>query len=150
VGDHGSRLDRELSELLQELRVTLPGVQVLFAFLFTVPFSQRFGHLTSTQRTAFFVAFLTAAASTALLLAPAAYHRVQWRQRDKERLLQMSTRLTLAGLVFLAVAMAAAAFVVTDVLYDTTWAAVVAAGMAVLLTGLWFVLPLTSRFRSPQ
>lgn len=147
MGDDGTRLDRELSELLQELRVTLPGVQVLFAFLFTVPFSQRFGQLTSAQRTAFFVAFLTAAASTALLLAPAAYHRVQWRQRDKERLLQMSTRLTLAGLVFLAVAMAAAAFVVTDVLYERTWAAVVAAGLAALLAGLWFVLPLTSRLR---
>jgi Kef-type K+ transport system membrane component KefB len=150
VSDEGTRLDRELSELLQELRVTLPGVQVLFAFMFTVPFSQRFGQLTSTQRTVFFVAFLTAAASTALLLAPAAYHRIQWRQHDKERLLQMSTRLTLAGLVFLAIAMAAAAFVVTDVLYDTPWAAAVAAGVVAVLAAFWFVLPLTSRMRASK
>jgi len=147
VGDDGTRLDRELNELLQELRVTLPGVQVLFAFLFTVPFSQRFGQLTTTQRTSYFIAFLTAAVSTALLLAPAAYHRIQWRQHDKERLLQMSTRLALAGLVFLAMAMAAAGFVVTDVLYDTTWAAVVAAAVVAVLAAFWFVLPLASRFR---
>ena len=148
--DSGSKLDRELNELLQELRVTLPGVQVLFAFLFTVPFSQRFGQLTTTQRTSYFIAFLTAAASTALLLAPAAYHRIQWRQHDKERLLQVSTRMALGGLALLTVAMASAAFVVTDVLYDTTWAAVVAGGVVALLTALWFVLPLLSRLRNSQ
>jgi hypothetical protein len=148
--DSGSKLDRELNELLQELRVALPGVQVLFAFLFTVPFSQRFGQLTTTQRTSYFIAFLTAAVSTALLLAPAAYHRIQWRQHDKERLLQMSTRLALGGLAFLTVAMASAAFVVTDVLYDTTWAAVVAAAVVAVLAALWFVLPLTSRIRASQ
>jgi hypothetical protein len=147
-GGDGSRLDRELNELLQELRVTLPGVQVLFAFLFTVPFSQRFGQLTSTQRTAYFVAFLTAAVAAGLLLAPAAYHRIQWRQHDKERLLQTSTRLALAGLALLVVAMAAATFVVTDVLYDSAWAAVVAASLAALLAALWFALPLLSRLRS--
>jgi Family of unknown function (DUF6328) len=150
VGDGGTRLDRELNELLQELRVALPGVQVLFAFLFTVPFSQRFGQLTTTQRTSYFIAFLTAAVSTALLLAPAAYHRIQWRQHDKERLLQMSTRLALGGLAFLTVAMASAAFVVTDVLYDTTWAAVVAAAVVAVLAAFWFVLPLTSRIRASQ
>lgn len=147
-GSDGSRLDRELNELLQELRVTLPGVQVLFAFLLTVPFAQGFSRLTSTQRTAYFVAFLTAAAAAALLLAPAAYHRIQWRQHDKERLLQTSTRLALMGLALLTVAMAAAAFVVTDVLYDTSWAAMVAAGLAALITALWFLLPLLSRVRS--
>jgi Family of unknown function (DUF6328) len=148
--DDGTRLDRELNELLQELRVALPGVQVLFAFLFTVPFSQRFGQLTTTQRTSYFIAFLTAAVSTALLLAPAAYHRIQWRKHDKERLLQMSTRLALGGLAFLTVAMASAAFVVTDVLYDTTWAAVVAAAVVAVLAAFWFVLPLTSRIRASQ
>jgi predicted neutral ceramidase superfamily lipid hydrolase len=150
VSDDGTRLDRELNELLQELRVALPGVQVLFAFLFTVPFSQRFGQLTTTQRTSYFIAFLTAAASTALLLAPAAYHRIQWRQHDKERLLQMSTRLALGGLALLTAAMASAAFVVTDVLYDTIWAAVVAAGVVAVLAGLWFVLPLLSRLRGSR
>lgn len=145
-----TRLDRELNELLQELRVTLPGVQVLFAFLLTVPFSQRFGQLTSTQRTAYFVAFLTAAVATALLLAPAAYHRIQWRQHDKERLLRTSTVLAIVGLGFLALVMAAAAFVVSDVLYETTWAAVIAAGVVALLAAFWFVLPLMSRMRGSQ
>ncbi|MBA2325958.1 MAG: hypothetical protein H0V95_04840, partial [Actinobacteria bacterium] len=135
---------------LQELRVTLPGVQVLFAFLLTVPFSQRFGQLTSTQRTAYFVAFLTAAVATALLLAPAAYHRIQWRQHDKERLLRTSTVLAIVGLGFLALVMAAAAFVVSDVLYETTWAAVIAAGVVALLAAFWFVLPLMSRMRGSQ
>jgi hypothetical protein len=150
VGDEGTKLDRELNELLQELRVTLPGVQVLFAFLLTVPFSQRFGQLTSTQRSAYFAAFLTAAVATALLLAPAAYHRIQWRQHDKERLLRSSTVLAIIGLGFLALAMASAAFVVTDVLYDTTWAAIVAAGVIATLSAFWFVLPLMSRLRGSQ
>jgi amino acid transporter len=154
VGDDGngdgSRLDRELNELLQELRVTLPGVQVLFAFLFTVPFSQRFAQLTDTQRTAYFIAFLTAAAATVLLLAPAAYHRIQWRQHDKERLLQTSTRLALAGLALLTVAISAAAFVVTDVLYKTSWAAFVAAALVAFMVTLWFVLPLLSRVQERQ
>ena len=150
MGDDGSKLDRELGELLQELRVTLPGVQVLFAFLLTVPFSQRFGQLTSTQRTAYFVAFLATAAASALLLAPAAYHRIQWRRHDKERLLRTSTRFMILGLGLLAVAISAATFVVTDVLYETTWAAVVAAAVVAVLAAFWFVLPLVGRRRGSQ
>ena len=149
-GEEPSRLDRELSELLQELRVTLPGVQVLFAFLLIVPFSERFTELDTLQRAAYFVAFLATAGASALLLAPAAYHRIQWRRRDKERLLQTSTQLAIAGLVFLAVGIAATAFVVTDVLYARAWAAVVAAAVAALLAALWFVLPLVGRLRSAR
>ena len=145
--DEKTRLDRELDELLQELRVTLPGVQVLFAFLLTVPFASRFTELTSTQRTAYFIAFLAAAGATALLLAPAAYHRVRFRQRDKERLLQTSTRFTLAGLALLAVAIAAATFVVTDLLYDSPWAGVVSGAVVGLLAWCWFVLPGSRRAR---
>ena len=149
--DGNTRLDRELGELLQELRVTIPGVQVLFAFLFTVPFSQRFESLDSTQRSAYFAAFLTAAAATALLIAPAAYHRVQWRRHDKEHLLRVATRLSLAGLGLLALAMALAGFVVADVLYNATWAAVVAGAIVATMATFWFVLPLTRRAgRSPQ
>jgi predicted neutral ceramidase superfamily lipid hydrolase len=117
--EEGTRLDRELNELLQELRVALPGVQVLFAFLLTVPFSQRFAQLTTTQRTGYFVAFLTTTAASALLLA------------------------LLGG------AIATAAFVVTDILYETAWASVVAASIAAGLAAFWFVLPLSSRLR-PQ
>jgi amino acid transporter len=146
-GGNTGRLDRELDELLQELRVSLPGVQVLFAFLLTVPFAQRFDSLTSTQRTAYFVAFLAAAAASAFLLAPAAYHRIRWRQRDKEHLLESATRFAIAGLVCLALAIAAATFVVTDVLYETAWAGVVAALVAALLATLWFMIPIARRLR---
>lgn len=145
--DDGTRLDRELDELLSELRVTLPGVQVLFAFLLTVPFSQRFGQLTTTQRTGYFVAFLATTAASALLLSPAAYHRVQWRRHDKERLLRTATGLAIAGLVLLGGAIATAGFVVTDILYETAWASVVAASIAAGLAAFWFVLPLSSRLR---
>src|SRR5215207_3749035 len=97
-GENGGKLDRELSELLQELRVALPGVQVLFAFLLTIPFAQRFTIISGGQKTAYFIAFLSTGAATALLITPSAYHRIQWRQRDKERMLRTSTSFTLLGL----------------------------------------------------
>jgi hypothetical protein len=144
-GEEGGRLDRELNELLQELRVALPGVQVLFAFLLTIPFAQRFTTISDAQKTAYFIAFLSTGIATALLIAPSAYHRIQWRQRDKERLLRTSTVLTLLGLAFLTVAMASTVYVVTDVLYDTTWAVVIGAIAVVVFASFWFVLPTTRR-----
>jgi Family of unknown function (DUF6328) len=104
--EKGGKLDRELDELLQELRVALPGVQVLFTFLLTIPFAQRFTSISGTQKTVYFVAFLSTAAATAFLIAPSAYHRIQWRQRDKERMLRTSTSFTLLGLSLLTVAIA--------------------------------------------
>src|SRR5262249_51360667 len=83
-------LDRELIELLNELRVALPGVQVLFAFLLAVPFANGFPKLSQTGRDVFFAAFLATALSTALLIAPSSYHRLRWRQNDKERMLVIS------------------------------------------------------------
>ncbi|MGH2737606.1 MAG: DUF6328 family protein, partial [Actinomycetota bacterium] len=90
----GERLDRELGELLQELRVALPGVQVLFAFLLTVPFSQGFARMTAFQRDLYFAILLATALSSVLFIAPTAYHRIRWRDYDKERLLVTSTRLS--------------------------------------------------------
>ena len=139
--DNGGRLDRELGELLQELRVALPGVQVLFAFLLTIPFAQRFTTITSSQKTAYFIAFLSTAAATALLIAPSAHHRIRWRQGDKEQLLRTASKFTLAGLAFLTVAMASTVFVVTDVLYDTTWAVLIAVATGLVFVLLWFTLP---------
>lgn len=144
----GGKLDRELNELLQELRVALPGVQVLFAFLLTIPFAQRFTTISGAQKTAYFIAFLSAAAATALLIAPSAYHRIQWRQRDKERMLRLSTNLTVVGLAFLTLAMASTIFVVTDVLYDTAWAVVMAIVAAFVFALFWFLLPASRRVRS--
>ena len=143
--DRDERLDRELIELLNELRVALPGVQVLFAFLLGVPFTQRFADVTDLQQDAYFFTFLCAAAATALLIAPSAYHRLNWRQHDKEHLLKVSNRLAIAGTVFLAVAMASTVFVVTDLLFDTTAAALVAAATAGFYAWFWYGLPLVRR-----
>jgi hypothetical protein len=142
------RLDRELIELLNELRVALPGVQVLFAFLLGLPFTQRFRTVTDLQRDAYFVTFMSTAAATALLIAPSAYHRLEWRRGDKEHLLVVSNRLAIAGTVFLALAIAGAVFVVTDVLFETASAAVLAAVTAAFFGLFWYALPLWRRRRS--
>jgi hypothetical protein len=139
------RLDRELIELLNELRVALPGVQVLFAFLLGVPFTQRFAQATDLQKDAYFVTFLCTAGATALLIAPSAYHRLTWRQGDKEHLLVVSNGLTIAGTFFLAVAIAGSVFVVTDLIFPTTAAALVAAATAAFYALFWYVLPILRR-----
>jgi hypothetical protein len=141
------QLDRELIELLNELRVALPGVQVLFAFLLGVPFTQRFGEVTDTQKDVYFLTFLCTAIATALLIAPSAYHRLNWRRGDKEHLLVVSNRLAISGTAFLALAISGAVFVVTDILFDPTSAAVVAAVTATFFGWFWYGLPLLRRLR---
>jgi membrane-bound acyltransferase YfiQ involved in biofilm formation len=140
--DEQSRLDRELIELLNELRIALPGVQILFAFLLTVPFANRFERVTDLQRDVYYVALLLALASLALLMAPTAYHRIRWRQRDKETLLRISNGFTIAGIGFLALAMTASIFFVTDFLFEVYAAAIVTAAAGALFGLLWFALPL--------
>jgi Family of unknown function (DUF6328) len=141
------RQDRELIELLNELRVALPGVQVLFAFLLAVPFTQRFDQVTELQKDVYFLTFLCAAVATALLIAPSAYHRLEWRLADKEHLLVVSNRLAISGTVFLTLAICGAVFVVTDMLFDAPTAAVVATLTAALFGWLWYGLPLLRRSR---
>ena len=136
------RLDRELIEFLNELRVALPGVQVLFAFLLIVPFSNGYGNMTDLQKDVYFITFLCTAAASAFLIAPSAQHRLRWRQFDKERLLIVANRQAIAGSVLLALAMSGATFLVTDVLFDVTSAAIVTAIVAALFTWLWFGWPL--------
>jgi Family of unknown function (DUF6328) len=140
------QLDRELIELLNELRVVLPGVQVLFAFLLGVPFTQRFEQVTDLQRDGYFFTFLCTAAATALLIAPSAYHRLTWRQRDKEHLLVVSNRLAIAGTAFLAIAIASTVFVVTDLLFEATVAALLAGATAAFYGWFWYVMPLVRRY----
>jgi Kef-type K+ transport system membrane component KefB len=136
------RLDRELNELLQELRVVLPGVQVLLAFLLTAPFQQRFAQLPGTLRNVFFASIACATLATALLIAPSAHHRLRWREREKERLLRVANREAIWGTVFLAAAIVLALYVVTNVLF-ATWIAVVTAVVAVAVFAyLWYALPL--------
>jgi Kef-type K+ transport system membrane component KefB len=140
------RRDRELIELLNELRVALPGVQVLFAFLLAVPFANGFPKLGKLDRDIFFVAFIATALSTVCLIAPSSYHRLRWREHDKERLLRVSNVLTIAGLALLAIAITAAVFVITDFLFHRTWAAVFTAIIAAAFLVLWYGLPLRAAY----
>jgi predicted membrane channel-forming protein YqfA (hemolysin III family) len=144
------RLDRELIELLNELRVALPGVQVLFAFLLAVPFTQRFERLTSAQEDVFFAAFLCTAVATALLIAPSAYHRLRWREHDKEHMLQLSNRLAIAGTIFLAAAIVAVVYLVTDLIFGLAATLVATTLAAILFAWLWYGLPLVRRVRVPR
>ncbi|HXF73538.1 MAG TPA: DUF6328 family protein [Actinomycetota bacterium] len=145
--DAEERLDRELIELLNELRVALPGVQVLFAFLLTVPFTQRFPELSPAQRDVYFASFLATGVASVLLMAPTAYHRIRWRQYDKERMLRTANRLAIGGMLGLASAIAATVFLITDLLFRAAVGAAIAAAMAGLLAWLWFGLPLSRRIR---
>jgi hypothetical protein len=146
--DQGERLDRELIELLNELRVALPGVQVLFGFLLTVPFSQGWSKVTETERRVFFFTFLCTAISTALLIAPSAQHRILWRAQDKEALLRRANVLAIGGTAFLALAVTGAVWVVTDLIYEQAPTTLVTAGVAGLFAWIWFAAPLIRRARS--
>src|SRR3954463_2952837 len=151
-GSHGEsrheRINRELIELLNELRVALPGVQFLFAFLLIVPFQQSFAKATEFQREVYFVALAAAVLATALLIAPAAQHRVLFRQYDKEKLLQRGSRSAFAGTLVLAIALSSAVLLVVDVLFDSTQAWITAGIVAALLGWLWVVVPFWHRART--
>jgi hypothetical protein len=139
------RVNRELIELLNELRVALPGVQVLFAFLLTVPFSNGYNRITSFQKNVYFGILLATAVSTACFIVPTAYHRLNFRKREKERILLSSNTFAIAGIMFLALSMIGVLVLITDVIYSEA-AAVVAGVLAlVLFGGLWAVLPLVRR-----
>ncbi|MGK5115210.1 MULTISPECIES: DUF6328 family protein [unclassified Geodermatophilus] len=144
------RIDRELIELLNELRVALPGVQFLFAFLLVVPFQQRGAELTEFQRDVYFVTLMAAAVATGLLIAPAAQHRVLFRQHDKEVLLRRSHRSAFAGLVVLAIAICSAVLLVTDVVFDLTQAWITTGVVAALLTYWWIAVPYWDRAHGRQ
>jgi hypothetical protein len=125
--------------------VVLPGVQVLFAFLLTVPFNQRFTELTLLQQYEFFGTLLCAAMSAALLIAPSAHHRVLWRRGMREQRLRIANALSIAGLLFLVPGMLGALFVITDLLFGLVVASIVAGVLVVVLLGLWFAFPLAYR-----
>jgi hypothetical protein len=134
-----------LIELLQELRIVIPGVQVLFAFLLTVPFSQGFTKLSTVQRDVFFATLLCTAAATALLIAPSAHHRLLWRQGVREQRLKMGNALMIFGLAFLVPAMVGVVYVITDLIFGLTAALIVTIVMALFFLLLWFILPLPYR-----
>jgi Kef-type K+ transport system membrane component KefB len=142
---HKERIDRELLELLNELRVALPGVQVLFAFLLTVPFAQRWTSVTTFQRDTYFVTLLCTALSSALLIAPTAQHRLLFRQKEKEKLLITANWLSIIGLFFLAVAIIGVVLLITDVLFGATMTIVVTIATAIPFLLAWYAYPLARR-----
>jgi Kef-type K+ transport system membrane component KefB len=142
MDDERDRTERQMAELLQELRVALPGVQILFAFLLTVPFAQGFTRVTSFQRDLFFATLLCTAVSTACLIAPTATHRLRFHKRDRKYIIESANLLLIAGLVFLALAIALAVTLITDFLYDGAGRWVWPALIALVIAGLWFARPL--------
>ena len=143
--DRQERTARELIELLNELRVILPGVQVLFAFLLTVPFTQRFPDLDDLETRVFFMTLLCTAVATALLIAPSAHHRILWRGGISEQRLVLGNMFTIAGLIFLLPAIVGVVFVITAFIFDLTAAFVVTGLLALFFVMLWFVFPLRYR-----
>jgi uncharacterized membrane protein YidH (DUF202 family) len=141
------RIDRELMELLNELRIALPGVQFLFAFLLVVPFQQATSRATDFQRDVYFVTLIAAVVATGLLIAPAAQHRALFRQHDKEDLLRRSNRNAFLGLVVLALAIVSAVVLVVDFLFALPQALVTGGLVAVLLGWLWIGSPAVQRAR---
>ena len=139
------RHDRELIELLNELRVALPGVQVLFAFLLAVPFSTRFSKVTHFEKRAFFVSLIATLVSSAFLIATPSFHRLRFRAEDKGRLVVEGNKLAIAGFFFLAVAMVAAVLTVATFLYGKGVGIATAAGSGALIVCLWYGFALRAK-----
>jgi hypothetical protein len=136
-----------MAELLQEVRVAQTGTQILFAFLLGVPFTQRFGEVTSFQQTVYFGTLLAAAVASAFLIAPSAYHRILFRQKEKQFVIDASNVLIIVGLAFVALAMSGVILLITDLLYKETTTAIVTAVIVLLFVVLWYVVPITRRIR---
>jgi hypothetical protein len=145
--DDQERLNRQMMELLNELRVAMPGVQILFGFLLAVPFQQRFAQVTDFQQTVYFATLVCSAVAAAFLNAPSAYHRVMFQQHDKPNIIHIGTGQFLVGLAALALAMNGAVMLVTDVLFEAGTVAVTVALVASLYLTLWFGFGLFRRIR---
>jgi amino acid transporter len=139
------RINRELIELLNEIRIALPGVQVLFAFLLVVPFGPGWRHTTGFQRHAYVFSIVTAALATVIMIAPSSYHRLLWRQPHKEHMLMTSNVLLIAGMAFLAMAISGSLLFVVSFALGTWEAAVTTAGILVVILVLWYAMPLARR-----
>ena len=140
--------DRQVAEVLQELRVAITGGQILFGFLLTVPFAQRWGDTDDFQRALFLTTLLAISAATGCFIAPTAAHRVRFHQRDRSFLVSYANVAAIAGLVFLLVAMVCAVLLVTDFVFSRTTAVIAAGAIALVLATLWFAVPLARYGRS--
>jgi len=141
------RADRQLIELLNELRIVLPGVTVLLAFLVAVPFAKGWAKVDEFQRDVFLVAFLATGVSVAFLTAPSSYHRLRFHSGHKEHLVQVGSRLTIAGIAAFAVALEAVVLLVVDYVLSTTAAIVATVCFALVIAVLWYGLALSSKLR---
>ncbi len=142
------RLERELERLLEEIRVALPGVQILFAFLLAVPFASRFEDVTPLQTKVYFVTFVAALAASVFLIAPTSYHRLRFRRHDDpERMIRNANAFALAGLAFLAVALTAATFFITDFVFSRPASIAVTAVAGALVLTVWYAIPLSRYLR---
>jgi hypothetical protein len=133
--------DRQMIELLNELRVALPGVQILFAFLLTVPFSQGYTRITTFQKDVYFLTLMATALSAACLIAPSASHRLRFHKHDRIWVIETANKLCIIGLALLGMAIYGAVLLITDVLFDgaRVWLYSAIPGLTIL--GLWFVRP---------
>ena len=139
------RDDRNLAELLQELRVAGLGVQVLFGFLLSLPFTNRFDRLSQGQRELYLGTLVLAAVATALLLGPVAYHRLVFRRGQKERLVRAANVMAVAGLAAVGLAVSAAVLLVTGYVTSALPAALITAFVTCMFGLLWFAFPLAHR-----
>jgi hypothetical protein len=139
------RDDRNLAELLQELRVAGLGVQVLFGFLLSLPFTTRFSRLGPWQRDLYLASLVLAAVSTVLLLGPVAYHRLTFRQHQKEALVRAASKMAVLGLASVALAVCAAVLLVTSFVATVLPAALITVFVVCMFGGLWFAFPLGRR-----
>jgi hypothetical protein len=139
------RLDRNLIELLNELRVTGTGIQVLFAFLLVVPFNSGYKRMDDFDKVVYFVALLSLAGSAALLIAPSVHHRLLFRRGQRPFIVRTANYLALGGMALLAIGMVAILVLISNVVFGTAAAAVVGGLAALLLVGLWFAIPILRR-----
>jgi hypothetical protein len=148
--NEAERLDRNFNELLQELRVAQTGVQILFAFLLSIAFQNRFTQLESYQRGIYLVTLVSAACAAIMLIAPVAVHRMLFRRHRKAELVGVTSRLAAGGLIFLGIAMLSAVLFVLDVVVNLTVAIVVTAVLGLLIGTVWYAVPFEIRKRHPS
>jgi hypothetical protein len=137
------RLNRNMNELLQELRVSQTGVQILFAFLLALPFAQRFKQVTAFQRDVYFVTLLLSGAAAAFFIAPVNAHRLIFRQQEKARLIANSNWMAIVGLACLALALVGVILLISDFLFGALTAVISTACAFTLFLVLWYALPLS-------
>jgi hypothetical protein len=144
------RLDRNLMELLQELRVAIPGIQFLFAFLLVVPFQDGWDGVTEFEKRVYYVTLLLTAAAGICLMAPVARHRIRFRALDKKWIVASSHKYAIAGMVFLAAAIAGVILLISHVVYDDATAAVATAAVLLAIAWAWFMAPLLRGLRGER